>query len=257
VHSASDPDQKKTEQGVKIITMKAKRWIVIGTVASATAVLTALATVPSFRTFRTTASVGAVFQVPNPLATNTTQLAFDRFAGHDLVNLALGQSLATVLTNQVLALEIDCGTTEANLVVFDRLLSSNILTIATSASITALTGQDNPSAAGPNHERFVMQMGVSTNGALVGGFLTVAGRVYLDPTNGCPRAVLVDTDRSEDKGLGDAVIKDVDADLKVKDKSIAGQAHLIGVVNVIFTDGSTNTTLLPFGQLTIKRQLLP
>ena len=50
--------------------MKAKRWIVIGTVACAAAVLTALAVPAAERTFRTTASVGSVFQIPNPLNTN-------------------------------------------------------------------------------------------------------------------------------------------------------------------------------------------
>jgi hypothetical protein len=240
--------------------MRTKRWIAVGVVASAAAVLTALATVPSFRTFRTTAAVSAAFQVPNPLATNTALLAKDSFTGHDLVALALGTPLTTILSNQVLALEIDCGSTEASLVVFDRGLSSNIVTIAASTHVDALTSQDDPGSAGPNRERFVIQMGVNTNGFLVGGFLTVAGRVYLDPTNGCPRAVLVDTDRKDDKTFGDATIKDTDEDAKVKDKSIAGQAHLIGVVNAIFLEGQTvvtNTTLLPFGQLTVKRQLLP
>jgi len=65
----------------------------------------------------------------------------------------------------------------------------------------------------------------------------------------------VDTDRLHDRGFGDAAVKD--SDDKVKDKLIAGEAHLIGVVNVIFQDGSTNTTLIPFGQLTMRRQLLP
>ena len=237
--------------------MNAKQWITIGAVASAATALTVLATVPSTRTFRTTAAVGAVFQVQNPIATNTEILAYDSFAGHDLVSLALGSNITTVLSNQVLALEMDCGSTEASLVVYDRILASNILTIATSTQINALTGQDNPTAPGPNHERFVMQMSVNTNGFLIGGFMTVAGRVYLNPTNGCPRAVLIDTDRIHDKALGDAVVKDLDSDSKIKDKESTGEAHLIGVVNAIFEDGSTNVTLLPFGQLTISRQLLP
>src|SRR5258706_13509046 len=103
--------------------MRAKQWIVIGVVTSA-AILTVLAGVPpSTRTFRTTAVVGAVFQVPNPVATNTSLLAFDTFQGHDLVSLALGEGLLPVPTNQVLALEIDCGSSQANLVVFDKVLS--------------------------------------------------------------------------------------------------------------------------------------
>ncbi len=237
--------------------MKAKQWIAIGVAASAVAVLTALALPVATRTFRTTASIGAVFQVPNPIATNTALLAFDTFAGHDLVNLALGEALTTVQTNHVLALEINCDSTFARLVVFDTGLSSNIVDIAGSTNIYALTGQDVPSAPGPNHERFVMRMEVNTNGFLVGGFLTVAGRVYLNPTNGCPRALLVDSDRREDKAFADATLKNLDPDSKVKDKNITGEAHLIGVANVIFEDGSTNVTLLPFGQLTMRRQLLP
>ncbi len=198
-----------------------------------------------------------MLQVANPVATNTALLAFDTFAGHDLVNLALGTSLATVRTNQLLAMEINCDSTFARLVVFDTELLSNIVDIAGSTNIFALTGQDNASAPGPNHERFVMRMEVNTNGFLQGGFLTVAGRVYLDPTNGCPRSVLIDTDHSHDRTLEDTALKDKDEDSKVKDKNITGDAHLIGVVNVIFEGGTTNEVLLPFGQLTMRRQLLP
>ena len=235
--------------------MKAKRWIVIGTVASAAAVLTVLAAPGATRTFRTTASVGAVFNLPNPLNTNAAVFGFDTFAGHDLVNLALGTALTTVRTNEVLALEIACGSGSASLVVFDKHLASNTVTIATSSHVTALTAQEDASALGPNHERFVIQMGVNTNNFLIGGFLTVAGRVALD-TNGCPRAALVDADRRADKALGDAIVKNLD-DKTDKDKHIAGQAHLIGVANVVFVDGSTNTVLLPFGHMTVRRQLLP
>jgi hypothetical protein len=237
--------------------MKAKQWIAIGVAASAVAVLTALATPIVAGTFRTTASVNAVFQVPNPEPdTTNTVLAFDTFAGHDLVNLALGENLATVQTNHLLALEINCDSTLARLVVFDTGLLSNVVDIAGSTNIYALTDQ-----ADPNHERFVMRMAVNTNGFLIGGFLTVSGRIYLNPTNGCPRAILVDSDRGHDKAFGDAVIKDGDGDSKDKDKSIAGEAHLIGVANVIFEEAggstSTNVTLLPSGQMTLKRQLLP
>ena len=235
--------------------MKAKQWIAIGAAALVVAVLTALGAPVVAGTFRDTAAVNAVFQVPNPVATNTALLAFDTFAGHDLVNLALGQALTTVETNRVLGLEISCDSTLARLVVFDTSLLSNVVDIAGSTNIDVLTGQDDPSAPGPNHERFVMRMAVNTNGFLVGGFLTVAGRVYLNPTNGCPRAVLVDTDRSQDKTIGDISVKNTDD--KVKDKEIAGDAHLIGVVNVIFEGGTTNVTLLPAGHMTLRRQLLP
>lgn len=234
--------------------MKAKRWIAAGAVASAAVVLTVLAVPVATRTFRTTAAVRAVLQVPNPLAPSTALLVTLPFAGHDLVSFSLGTT--NVLTNQVLALEINCDSSQADLVVYDKTLQSNILTIATSSRIDALTSQDDPTAAGPNRERFVMQMGVNTNGFLIGGYLTVAGRVHLDPATGCPRALLVDTDRRLDKTFGDVVIKNLD-DKTDKDKSIAGQAHLIGLVNSIVADGSTNVFLLPFGHLTIRRQLLP
>ena len=231
--------------------MKAQGWVRIG----AAFVVMAFAVSVNGGTFRDTAVVNAAFQVPNPVATNTDLLAFDTFAGHDLVNLALGESPTVVQTNRVLALEISCDSASAKLVVFDAALSSNILDIASSTNVYALTGQDSASSLGPNHERFVMRMGVNTNGFLVGGFLTVAGRIYLNPTNGCPRAVLVDIDRGHDRGFADAAVKDLDD--KVKDKEIAGEAHLIGVANVIFENGSTNVTLLPFGQMTLRRQLLP
>jgi len=235
--------------------MKVRKCLAVGAVIAIAAGPVVFA-VESNRTFRTEGSVGSVFQTPNPLATNTELLAFDTYAGHDLVSLAVGTNVINVLTNQLLALEIDCGSDQASLVVFDTSTMSDIVTIATSTKITALTGQDNPTAAGPNHERFVIQMGVNTNGFIIGGSLTIAGRAYLDPVTGCPRAVLVDTDHGHDRVFADASV--VDTDLKLeKDKLIAGEAHLIGYINLIFLDGSTNTVLLPFGQLTIRRQLLP
>lgn len=235
--------------------MKAKRWIVTGVIATTAAAMTALAAT-SNQTFRTSASVASVFQIANPIATNTDILFTEALAGHNLVALALGTNVEAVLTNQVLAFEINCGSTTANLTVFDRSGDSNLMTIATSTKITALTAQDSPSLAGPNHERFVVDMGVATNGFIIGGEVTIAGRMYLNPATGCPRAVLVDTDRGEDKLCGDSSVKDT-ADKTEKDKMISGEAHLIGVVNVLQLDGSTNAVLLPFGHLTMRRQLLP
>ena len=235
--------------------MKAKKWIVAGLIVTTAAVLTTLAIPPGSKTLRTTASVNAVFQIANPLATNTAILAFDTFAGHDFVNLALGTDLTTVRTNEVLAMDFDCGSSAASLVVFNKALSSNIVTIAQSTSLIALTGQDNPEAAGPNHERFVMEMGINTNGFLIGGSLTVAGRMYLTPSNGCPATVLIDTDKGHDKACADANLKDTD-DKTDKDKTISGEANLIGVANVVSLLGTTNTVLLPHGDLTMKRILL-
>lgn len=235
--------------------MNAKGWIAVGGIVSAVAVLTALAVAPAPRTFRTTASVRAVLPTVNPLTTNDLLLV-ETFAGHDLVNLALGQSLATVTTNQVLALELNCGSDQASLVVFDRTLASNVLVIATSTHVDALDAQDSPALAGPNRERFVAQMSVNTNGFIIGGFMTIAGRAFLDPSTGCPTSVLKDTDHRNDKGFADGAVKNTDIKTE-KDKALTGHAHLIGVVNIVFLDGSTNTVLLPFGQLTMRRQLLP
>jgi hypothetical protein len=167
--------------------MKTKAWLAVAALVS---LALSSAVRAEDRTFRTTAQIEGVFQIPNPAATNTAILFNEGFAGHDFVNLALGTALSTVRTNEVLALEIDCDSTQASLVIYDRTQKTNILAIATSTQLTALTGQDNPSAAGPNHERFVAQMTVGTNNFLVGGSLTVAGRMYLDPATGCPRAIL-------------------------------------------------------------------
>src|ERR1700722_3131070 len=95
--------------------MRVQGWMGIG----ATTAAMALAVSTNAGTFRDTTVVNAVFQVPNPIATNTDVLAFDTFGGHDLVNLALGANLTTVQTNRVLALEISCDSTTAKLVVFD------------------------------------------------------------------------------------------------------------------------------------------
>ncbi len=231
--------------------MKAKKWIVAGLIATTAVVLTTWAIPEHSKTLRTTGSVTVAYQAPNPLATNTEILLFETLEGHDFVNLALGTALTTVRTNEVLAMDFDCGSSAASLVVFDKALSSNIVTIAQSTSLTALTGQDNPDAAGPNHERFVMEMGINTNGFLIGGSLTLAGRVFLTPSNGCPATVLIDTDKGHDRVCDDASLKDT-YDKTDKDKSISGDAHLIGVANVVTLTGSTNTFLLPNGQLTMR-----
>lgn len=219
-------------------------------------VVTVWAVVVPTRTFRTTASALAVYQSVNPVSTNSPAYGFAPLAGHDLVNLALGTPLTTVRTNEVLALEINCLSSQASLVVFDRALSSNILTIATSTRIDAVVQQDNPSSAFPNRERLVAQMDIGTNNFLIGGFLTIAGRVYLDPATGCPHAVLVDFDRKLDKTFEDGIVKNTD-DKTDKDKSISGLFHVIGTAGIVFQDGSTNNVLLPFGRLTMRRQLLP
>jgi hypothetical protein len=236
--------------------MNAKKWIVAGLIATTAAAMTALAS-STDETFRATGAVGVAFQIPDPFPPGATNLILftQTFPDGEFVDLALGTNTTAVLTNEVLAFEIDCGSTTASFVVFDKATSSNVVTIATSSKITALTGQDSEDLAGPNHERFVIDMGINTNGFLVGGSLTVAGRMYLDPTNGCPEVVRVDTDSKDDKLFCDTAIKDTE---DKKDKSISGEAHLIGIANVIDpSTGTTNTILLPFGHMTMRRELLP
>jgi hypothetical protein len=236
--------------------MKAKKWIVAGLIATTVAAMTALAASTN-ETFRTTGSVGIAYQFPAQFPPGATNLILQTvtYPDSEFVALALGTNATAEATNDVLAFEIDCGSTVASLVVFDKATSNDVVTIATSTKITALTGQDSENLVGPNHERFVIDMDINTNGFLLGGSLTVAGRMYLDPTNGCPRVVLVDTDSKADKLFGDTAISDTE---DKKDKSISGDAHLIGVANVIDPETlTTNTILLPFGHLTMRRELLP
>ena len=211
------------------------------------------------RTFRTTASMPVVFQDVDLGGKPSFGLA--TIEGHDLVNLALGTSLTNRRTNEVLALEIDCGSTVVSLVVFDKTLGTNIATIATSTTLDVVTDQGKDTAAFPNKERFVAQMAVQASGnatnALISGQLTLSGRLQLNPTNGCPQAVLRDHDRF-DRVFKDGEFRSGDDKLEIRlhDFHQAGQAHLMGVVNLI-AEEKTTKVLIPFGSLSIKRQLNP
>lgn len=234
--------------------MRLKASLVIGAL-----ILTATtpALLAQTRTFRTPAALEGVIQ-DTDLAGKPTY-DFEGFIGRDLVNLALGTALGTPRSNEVLAIEFTCDSGSASLAVFDRTTSSNLATIATSTSVDIVQQQDRDAAAFPNRERFVTRMNVATLGTssngLAGGFLTVAGRVYLNPTNGCPRALLVDTDRRQDKICGDpTAVKDTED--KDRSKLVAGRGHFIGVIDMV-TGAATNTVLVPDGHLSIDRQLAP
>ena len=234
--------------------MRTNGWLVIGAVGLMGAMSPVFA---QTRTFRTPAAIVGVIQDTD--IGGKPQYDFEGFAGHDLVNLALGTPLSTVRTNEVLALEVECDSSSASLAVFDKAASSNIATIATSSRIDVVQQQDDDATAFPNRERFVTVLDVATLGngsnGLAGGFLTIAGRLHLNPTNGCPRAVLVDTDRREDKLCDDR--KDVkDTEERDRFKPRAGRGHFIGVLDIISL-GKTNTVLVPAGALSINRQLLP
>jgi len=170
--------------------------------------------------------------------------------GSNLVTLALGTQPTS---NQVFAMEIDCGSSQADLVVFDK-SNSNITTIATS-EITTVKQQGLRSTF-VNEERFVAHFTViAQNNLAPGGFLTIAGRLHLD-TNGCPHAVLISLDKDPYDGIfSDKDVTDTDQDAKIKDQLRAGQAHFVGLLNVIDSASHTNAWLVPLGHMTFRHQL--
>jgi hypothetical protein len=235
--------------------MQLKKWTIVGAAVTAVAVVAAFAIVvltPPLRVFRTTASMTAVGQGTNSISGHP-EFDYAFLNGSNLVALALG---ANPTSNQVFAMEIDCGSQVASLLVFDK-SNSNITTIATSSSIDTVRQQGLKSHF-VNSERFVAQFAVNSVGNLAGGFLTVAGRLNLD-TNGCPHAVTIALDRdTHDTQLGDQAVVNTEQDGKSKDTALktqrAGRAHFIGVLDVV-GGGETNTVLIPLGRMTFLRQL--
>jgi hypothetical protein len=119
--------------------------------------------------------------------------------------------------------------------------------------------QQDDKEPGPNRAHFIAVMELGANGnptnGVVDGYFTLAGRVNLDPTNGCPRPVEVLLDRDPlDRVDGDVELsanEDRDSEpLKLR----TGLGHLIGVVDLV-TDGSTNTILIAHGAVSIRREL--
>jgi len=206
--------------------------------------------VPDTQTFRTTAFLQLVYQGTNKLGV----LQIDRgdIWGHDLVNLAMGTSLTTPRTNQVLAMDIADDSSVMNLVVYDKVLSNNIATIATSAGIDSVLGD-----AATNkyfNERFVAKMQFASINALAGGEMAVAGRIHLNPSNGIPQSVSYDNDTALDSRFCDSVVANEDD--KDRNVSIAGEAHFVGALKIV-TDGGANTNafLIPIGHMTIRHTL--
>jgi hypothetical protein len=184
-------------------------------------------------------------------------IEYNRMDGSNLVYEALGTAPTS---NQVFAMRINCASSAAALVVYDK-SDSNIQVIATSDSFATVKQQASHRARGgtvtagaTNDERFVAQFTVVASNNLAGGFLTVAGRLHLG-TNGCPGAVLISLNHdSEDSAFDDKDVTDAEQDAKVKDTYRAGEGHFIGVLNVI-ESGSTNTWLVPLGHMTFRREL--
>ena len=228
--------------------MKVRKGLVVSAAIGALAVATAFAFTNPFRVFRTVAAFLTVQQGTEPL-----QYTYHLRDGADLSALALGTAPNS---NQVFAMTIDCGSSEASLVTFDKSDSNIVATIATADNIYTVKQQavHKLTAGKTNDERFVAQFIVVPTNNLAGGFLTVAGRLHLD-TNGCPTAVLIALDKEPtDSSFDDKDVTDTEQDAKIPDKYRAGQAHFVGVLNVI-ESGSTNTWLVPLGHMSFRHQL--
>jgi hypothetical protein len=228
--------------------MNGKKWIAASLAVGAIATLAVFAGPGPVQVFRTTAGMLALGQGSNSISGNP-EYNFAVLDGSNLVALALG---ANPDSNQVFALEINCASSQADLIEFDK-SNSNSTVIATSTSISTIVQQGIRSHF-VNEERFVAQFAVQSVGNLAGGALTVAGRLHLG-TNGCPATVLIAVDRDPDDGIfNDLDVSDTDQDGKIKDQERAGRGHFIGTLKVI--DGTeTNTVLVPLGHMTFRRTL--
>jgi len=242
--------------------MNARKRLLLGITSIAVAVATAYtasAETNTFKTFRTTGYFVGLAQGTNTV--NGTPV-YDNlsFAGHNLVNLALGRKLTdTNFPHQVMAMTFACDLSSADLVVYDLSTSNTVATIAASVSVDSVYQQDPASHAGPNRAHFVATLQVQAGGddtnGLTGGYFTVAGRVNLNPVTGCPQPVLVVLDRDS----LDKVDDDMELPSSLDPDSVpliwrTGLAHLIGVVDVI-TAGNAHTILVPYGGLSIRREL--
>jgi hypothetical protein len=238
--------------------MNTKKYVLLGVAGLAAAAITAYASVGAFKTFRTLGVFIGVTQGTNSV-TGNPQYDETIFGGWNLVNLAMGRNvIETNVPNQVMAMTFDCDLSSASLVVYDLSTSNIVNTIASSTRIDSVK-QEDAKQTGPNRARFVAQFQIAQNGnptnGLLGGYLTIAGRVHLDPVTGCPETVLVRLDHDSLDGLvGDKECsRRIDPDLE-KLTVRAGLAHLIGVVDAI-DNGKTNTILVPCGNLSIRRNL--
>lgn len=223
--------------------MKVKTQIAAGAVVSVVAAVSVWAGSSQFRVFRTIAAISVSQTSSNGVP--------ELWGGVNLLALALG---AQPTSNQVLAIAINCDTTMANLILYDK-SNSNMTTIAQSVSFDTVLMRK-LAVDTTNQEAFVAVFEVQPVGNLVGGFLTFAGRLHLD-TNGCPTVVLgtVDKKNPYDKPLGVYVkyVTDVDRRFTPGPRQ-SGRVHFIGVLDVL-SNGQTNTVIIPSGFLSFEQQL--
>lgn len=238
--------------------MKTQNRIIVGAASLALAAATAYAVVLNSKTFRTVAYFIGLSQGTNAV-TGTPEYQSADFAGHNLVNLAMGRESAdTNVPNQVLAMTFACDLSSASLVVYDTNTSNVVATIADSTIINSVKQQDKDEK-GPNRAYFVTVVQLNANGnsmnGLSGGYFTIAGRLRLNPETGCPEPIAVALDRDP----LDPFVYDLEVPVRDDKDSVpltmrTGLAHAIGVVDVL-SDGSTNTVLVPYGGLSIRREL--
>jgi hypothetical protein len=242
--------------------MNAQKRLLLGITGVVAAVATACSVAAADTnsvTLRTTGYFVGLTQGTNPV---TEKPMYDNvsFAGHNLVNLAMGRSLGdTNFPYQVMAMTFACDLSSADLVVYDLHATDVVATIATSVSVDAIYQQDPPNKPGPNRAHFVATLQVSTGGndtnGLSGGYFTVAGRVNLNPSTGCPQPVLVILDRDSLDKVDDDMELPPSLDPDIVPLTVrTGLAHLIGVVDVT-TYGNPHTILVPYGGLSIRREL--
>jgi hypothetical protein len=248
--------------------MKITKNIIIGFASFAVAAASAPAqTVVATKTLRTTAYFVGLTQGTNVstnkvtgVVTTRPQYEYFDFAGHNLVNLAEGRGIKdTNVPSQVLAMTFACDLSSASLVVYDLKTSNVLTTIGQSSSIDSVDQQDLNVKGGPNRAHFIAVIPLNVNGndtnGVAGGYFTVAGRINLNPETGCPQPVLVVLDRDQ----LDRLVDDVELPSKDDPDSVplifrTGLAHAIGVVDAV-TDGGTNTVLVPYAGLSIRREL--
>jgi len=218
-----------------------KKWIVPGTVVVAVVAISALG-----------ASTGylAVESAPYMVAISQTnlnglpQISAEAWWGPDIAGLAMGTPPST---SQVLAVALSCDGTAAILAVYDT-SNASVTTIAQTTSFDRVVQVD-PATGITNQERYVAMFNVLPVGYIAGGYLTMAGRAYLD-TNGCVTTVLASQDRNSlDKATGDMDIAKFASTGGKPSLYRSGQAHFVGLLDII-SNGQTNTVLIPSGHLT-------
>ena len=223
-----------------------KKWILLG---MASLIVVSLSVWGGLSGFLSFGSAPYTIAVSQGRAAGVPQYSYETCWGQYIVGLALGGQPAT---NQVLAFAMDCNSSAALLLVYDT-TTSTMTPIAQTTTFDTVQ-EANVSTGITNLERFVAMFNVQPVGNLAGGYLNVAGRVHLDP-NGCATVVLAAEDRDPmDKFIGDEDIVNRSPGSHKGITQRAGQAHFMGVLDVI-SNGQTNTVLIPTGHLTFAGRL--